>query len=105
MIKQAVVDKVREFYLAGYDESGLVYDERAYAREVISHDKSRFRASAKWLVRRGAITEAQTQVLERLYAHRREIADAELFGEALAALRSILLDAGRDRHRGVHRVR
>lgn len=74
MIKQAVVIDVREFYCAGFDESGMLYDEEGYARDVRSLDRSKFRASAKWLVNSGAITDEQTEVLERLHMHRTDIA-------------------------------
>jgi hypothetical protein len=74
MVKQAVVRDVRGFYLTGFDETGMFYDEDGYSREVRSLDKSPFRASAKWLVKRGAITDEQVDVLERLYVHRKDIA-------------------------------
>lgn len=103
MMKQAVVDDVRDFYFSGFDESGMLYDEERYARDVRSLDRSRFRASAKWLVKYGAITDEQTEVLERLYVHRKDIAhelakylidvdhepDADLFIEALQVLSDI----------------
>lgn len=103
MVKQAVVEDVRDFYMRGFDESGMLYDEEGYARDVSSLDRSRFRASAKWLVGNGAITDEQVQVLERLYVHRKDIAhelakylidvehepDADLFIQALEVLRDI----------------
>jgi hypothetical protein len=103
MVKQAVVKDVREFYWSGFDESGMLYDEEGYTRDVRSLDKSLFRASAKWLVKSGAIADEQTEILERLYVHRKDIAhelakylidvehepDADLFVEALEVLRDI----------------
>jgi hypothetical protein len=103
MMKQAVVKDVREFYCRGFDESGMLYDEQGYARDVKSLDRSQFRASAKWLVNSGAIKDEQVEVLERLYVHRKDIAhelakylidvdhepDADLFIEALQVLRDI----------------
>lgn len=111
MMKQAVVTDVREFYLRGFDESGMLYDEEGYARDVKYLDRSRFRASAKWLVKSGAITDEQVEVLERLYVHRKDIAhelpkylidvdhepDADLFIEAL----QVLSDIRRNRHRNL----
>jgi hypothetical protein len=103
MAKQAIIEDVREFYSRGFDESGMLYDEEAYSREVKSLDKSVYRASAKWLVKSGAITEEQIDVLERLHVHRKDIAhelpkylidpehdpDADLFLEALKVLSAI----------------
>lgn len=103
MVKQAVVKDVREFYWSGFDESGMLYDEEGYARDVKSLDRSLFRASAKWLVKSGAITDEQVEVLERLYVHRKDIAhelakylidvehepDADLFIDALQVLGDI----------------
>ena len=103
MVKQAVVKDVREFYWRGFDESGMLYDEESYTRDVKSLNRSQFRASAKWLVKSGAIKDEQVEVLERLYVHRKDIAhelakylidvdyepDADLFIEALHVLSDI----------------
>jgi hypothetical protein len=97
-IKNAVVNEVRNFYTMG-----VAFDEAEYARDVLSLDRSRFRASAKWLHQGDAITEDQIDVLERLYKHRKDIAhelmkylidvdhdlDADLFIEALGVLKDI----------------
>jgi hypothetical protein len=104
MVKQAVVKDVREFYCRGFDETGMIYDEVEYDHKVRSLDrKSLFRASEKWLVESSAITQQQTEVLERLHKHRQDIAhelpkylidpdhdpDAELFLESLEVLADI----------------
>jgi hypothetical protein len=103
MVKQAVVGDVRQFYCRGFDETGMLYDEARYARDVRSLDKSQFRASAKWLVKSGAITDEQVEVLERLHRHRQDIAhelpkylidpehnpDVTLFIEAMHALTAL----------------
>ena len=103
MVNQAVVSDVHEFYWCGFDETGMLYDEEGYQRDVKSLDKSRFRASAKWLVNSGAITDEQVDVLERLYVHRNGIAhelpkylidvqhnpDMHLFVEAMHVLKAI----------------
>jgi len=97
-IKYAVVNEVRNFYT-----TGDTFDEPAYARGVLSLDRSRFRASAKWLRQGDVITEDQIDVLERLYEHRKDIAhelikyiidvdhdlDADLFIDALGVLKDI----------------
>ena len=68
-IKQAVVEDVRSFYVRG-----LAIDQPRYDREVLSLDKNRFRASAKWLLRSDAITEGQIEILERLHTQRTDLA-------------------------------
>jgi len=103
MIKQAVVTDVHEFYWRGFDETGMLYDNERYTRDVRALDRSPFRASAKWLVKNGAITDEQVEVLERLYLHRKDIAhelpkylidveyhpDVQLFADSVRVLKSI----------------
>jgi hypothetical protein len=103
MVKQAVVEQVRSFYCRGFDESSMLFGEEGYARAVTSLERRKFRASAKWLVQSGAISNEQVEVLERRYVHRKDMAhelvkylidvdhgpDADLFIEALKALRDI----------------
>lgn len=104
LIKTAVIDEVREFYWRGIKDGTMVYDERAYAEKVLSRaPKNRFRASLLWLVDGGAITLAQADRLQDIYAHRHDLShelikyivdpefepDVELFTEALATLASI----------------
>ena len=73
LIKTAVLDNVKNFYLAGFDESGMLYDEASYSRDVLSRDKRPFRASLLWLVDSDAITLAQANRLDEIYAHRHEL--------------------------------
>lgn len=73
LIKTAVLDNVKNFYLAGFDESGMLYDEVSYKADVLDLDKSRFRASLLWLVGNEAITQAQADRLDKIYAHRHEL--------------------------------
>lgn len=98
-LKHEVVDEVRDFYT--FDET---FDEADYARDVRSlNPRSLFRASAQWLLKSGAITADQIEVLERLYEHRKDVAhelikylidvdsevDADLFIQALEVLKDI----------------
>jgi hypothetical protein len=103
MIKHAVVDQVRQFYWRGFDETGMLYDEDAYKRRVLSKDKQRFRASLLWLVDAEAITLAQADRLEDIYDHRHDLThelgkyivdvnfepDMNLFLDALRILKDI----------------
>jgi hypothetical protein len=104
LLKDAVVTEVCQFYMKGFDETGLLYDEERYAEQVLSCDRKRsFRASLLWLVDGGAITTAQADRLDEIYAHRHDLAhellkyivdpdfepDMQLFVDALAILRDI----------------
>jgi hypothetical protein len=103
MVKEAVVEALHERYCRGSDETGMPCDEARYDRDVRSLDKNRFKASVKWLVKNGAITDEQAKVLDRLYAHRKDMAheladymidvdrhpDLGLFAEALEVLTAL----------------
>lgn len=105
MIKQSVVEEVRLFYRQGFDETGWQYDEEGYKRQVLSGaPKNRFRASLLWLVDSEAITLAQADRLDSIYAHRHELShelikyivdpefepSLELFTDALVILKAIM---------------
>jgi hypothetical protein len=122
MIKQSVLEEVRLFYRRGFDEHGWQYDEDGYKRQVLSRaPKDRFRASLLWLIDSNAITLAQADRLDDIYAHRHElshelvkyIVDPEfeprldLFTDAVAILTavnrfwsSIEIDVGSFEHLG-----
>jgi hypothetical protein len=75
LIKAEIVDKVHNFFLTGFDQSGWLYDEDEYKRHVLSRDpKSKYRASCAWLVEMQALTLEQVTALEDIHAHRHEIA-------------------------------
>jgi hypothetical protein len=101
LIKIAVIDEVRAFYWRGMKDGTMVYDEQAYAEKVLARaPKKRFRASLLWLVDNDAITLAQADRLDDIYAHRHDLShelikyivdpdfepDVELFSDALATL-------------------
>jgi len=99
LVKTAIVDEVKGFFLVGFDERGMTYSE-TYERDVLSLDRNRFRASAAWLVSMEALTLAQLAELDAIYAHRNEVAhelatflvdpDAEISVQYLQALRGIM---------------
>jgi len=69
LIKIAVIDEVREFYWRGIEDGAMVYDEQAYAEKVLFRvPKNRFRASLLWLVDGHAITLAQADRLDDIFA-------------------------------------
>lgn len=104
LIKTSVVDKVHECYWRGIDDGAMVYDEQAYADNVTARaPRNKFRASLLWLVEGDAITLAQADRLEDIYAHRHDLShelmkyivdpdfepDVELFTDALTILKAI----------------
>jgi len=103
LIKQAVVPQVRGFYLTGFDEKGMHYDEEAYKKNVLSKDRRVFRASLLWLVEAEAIMLEQADRLDEIYNHRHELThelanyivhpdlepNGELFLDAVKILRDI----------------
>jgi len=104
MIKQSVLEEVRLFYRQGFDETGWQYDEEGYKRQVLSRaPKDQFKASLLWLVDSEAITLAQAERLDAIYAHRHELShelikyivdpgfepSLELFINALVILKAI----------------
>jgi hypothetical protein len=103
LIKAAVVPQVKSFYWRGFDETGMLYDEAAYREQVLNRDKRSFRASLLWLVDAEAITLAQADRLDEIYAHRHELThglgnylidpdlepNMDLFVDAVAILRDI----------------
>ena len=104
MIKQSVVDEVRDFFRTGFADRIWTYDEVQYAAQVISKaPKNRFRASVLWLVDGGALTVDQADRLTAIYDHRNDLShelikyiidpdfepDLDLFTDAVAILKDI----------------
>lgn len=104
LIKNAVLDEVRQFYWRGLKDDVTIYDEQAYAEKVLAFAPSnKFRASLLWLVDGDAITLAQADRLDDIYAHRHDLShelikyvvdpdfepDVDLFTDALAILKAI----------------
>jgi hypothetical protein len=106
LIKESVIDEVRSFYCTGFDKAGMTFHEVGYEAEVLALDprKRKMRASLLWLVNGGAITAAQADRLDAIYAHRHELThelgkyivdpafepDMQLFTDAVEILRDIL---------------
>jgi hypothetical protein len=106
LIKESVMDELRNFYFAGIDETGILVDEPRYAAEVLALDPKRrkMRGSLLWPVKSGAITQAQADRLDEIYDHRHELThelakyivdpahepDMRLFTDAVEILRDVL---------------
>jgi hypothetical protein len=85
LIKTAVIHDVREFYWRGVNDGAVVYDEHAYAKQVLSRaQKDKFRASLLWLIDGGAITMAQADRLEEIWLSRHRCGSRSCLGGAKA---------------------
>jgi hypothetical protein len=74
LIKHAVLDEVRQFHWRGFTGNNDLYDEDAYAAQVLSRSpKQKFRASLLWLVEYQAITLAQAERLDSIASHRHDL--------------------------------
>jgi hypothetical protein len=105
MLKQVVLDKVREFYCLGMTPEGAMTaeEQEQYRLNVLSLAPSRFEASLLWLVQSNAITQHQADRLDAIYDHRHSLThelvryivdpdadpDVELLVEAIATLRDL----------------
>lgn len=104
LIKEAVLDEVRQFYFCGFNEKGFLYDEERYKEHVLDlAPKDRFWASLLWLMGQEAITSTQADRLDDIYKHRHDLThelikyivdfdfepDVGLFGDSLQILAAI----------------
>ena len=99
MIKQVVLGHVRDHYSWGSDKTRMHYDSDAYKRDVLSKDKSPFRASLLWLVEAGAITLAQADRPDDIHEHGHDLTHKL----AWACTASSAIPASRSRVRQVWR--
>lgn len=99
LVKTAIIDQVKGFFLQGFDENGLVYS-RDYEQKVLTLGKNPFEASLNWLIQMEALTQEQADALDAIRSHRHEIAhelprflvdpDADVSIERLVELRGIM---------------
>lgn len=73
MLKECVIERIRDFYTHGFDRNGWLVDPR-YEAEVSSLDKSRTYASLKWLHAKGAVDQADLAQFEKLKLCRNKLA-------------------------------
>lgn len=105
LIKQAVLDRTKGFFGKSPLDDTWFYGEDDYKRSVLGKaPKSAFKASLLWLVEMKAISQAQADRLDAIYAHRHELThelakyivdvdfepNVDLFGDALVILRDIM---------------
>lgn len=73
LVKTAIVDEVKGFFVQGSNEDGMLYSP-GYQRDVLSLGKNTFEASVKWLIQMEALTQNQADSLEVIRTHRNELA-------------------------------
>jgi hypothetical protein len=71
--EHGVMDYLEGFFCHGFDEKGLLLDD-SYKKEVLSRDKSPFRASLMWFKESGAIDDSDFEIADRARQHRNDIA-------------------------------
>lgn len=73
ILKDSVVDRIRDFYTNGWDENGPVVGPE-YESQVLTRNKSTLYASFDWLREHNAIDEADLKTFETLKKTRNQLA-------------------------------
>jgi hypothetical protein len=73
LLKTSIIDRIKSFYMVGWDENGEIIDER-YKSKVLSKNKSVLYASIKWLSENNVVDEKDIESFERIKNTRNEIA-------------------------------
>jgi hypothetical protein len=104
LIQSDVIDKVRDFFTFGFNESGPVVD-RKYRERVTSRAPRLFDASVQWLVEANALTVDQASRLKDLRGYRNSVAhelakylvdpDLDIDLSKLEAMRDVVGSLGR----------
>lgn len=102
LLKQSIVGRLRDFYIAGLDKKGDIF-EKEYDADVLARNKSPLYASLNWLSENEAVDQSDLQSFERIKITRNCIAHelpslviggkdfkhVERFHELVALLRKI----------------
>jgi hypothetical protein len=100
--ERGIIGHLEGFYLIGFDQEGYKFDDN-YKADVLSRDKSVFRASILWFKEHGVIDDKDLMVADRARQHRNDIAhnlpayvakashsvDESLLGELCALLNKV----------------
>lgn len=73
ILKNSIVDRIRDFYLTGWSEDGNTVSPK-YASNVLSRNRSAVYASLNWLLEQEAINEADLAIFEQLKSTRNLLA-------------------------------
>lgn len=69
----SVIGRLRDFYSFGFNADGPIIDEK-YETQVLSLDKSDFRASLLWLKENSAIDDSDIAKIDQIRQHRNDLA-------------------------------
>lgn len=99
LVKTAIVDEVKGFFVQGFDQDGLIHS-KDYERKVLPLGRNVFEASVNWLIQMDALTQDQADSLDAIRSHRHEIAhelarfivdpDADVSVDRLTELQGIM---------------
>jgi hypothetical protein len=73
LLKGEIVDRVRQFFVQGFDEEGPTRDP-SYETKVRALHKKEFEACLLWLAQCDALNHQQVQAVKAVRAHRNEMA-------------------------------
>lgn len=73
ILRQSIVERIRDFYSSGFDSSGVTVDPR-YEAEVLCKNRSPVYASLAWLKESEAIEEVDVAAFDGIRQTRNEIA-------------------------------
>jgi hypothetical protein len=73
MLKSSIIDRIRDFFSTGFNQSGPIIDEK-YKTAVLSLNKSALYASLEWLKNMDAINDKDIEEFEKIKRCRNEIA-------------------------------
>lgn len=72
LLKDSIIERIRSFYMVGFDEDGDTIDEKY--KTVLSKGKGPLAASLSWLSENGIIDEADLQSFKRINDTRNSLA-------------------------------
>ena len=73
MFKDAVIEKPEVFFSNGFDQNGLIMDEK-YKTDVLSLSKNKLYASLLWFKEMEAINQSDIDAFDSIRKHRNEVA-------------------------------
>jgi len=72
MLKESIIERAKEFFSVGYNENGLIIDEK-YKKEVLNLNKSPLYASIFWLKDMDAINDNDIEIFDKIRKCRNDI--------------------------------
>lgn len=74
LLRRAIVDEVKGFYMVGFSGEQWRYDEDGYEAAVLSRHKKVYEASCLWLATQGVFEKEDVAELQRIREHRDRVA-------------------------------